>query len=221
MESDELAGRIDQTLLRPEASRGEIESFVLRAVKYPFASVCVPPCYAGLAHKIASGSGVKVTAVAGFPLGYNIGGSKLFEAQRAFDQGAGEIDLVMNVSLFKSKEFREVELEIAEIVKRLPKATIKVIIEACYLNDEEKIIALDIAVNAGAHFVKTSTGFGPGGASVKDVELLKKASGDRIRIKASGGIKTLKDALSMINAGAERLGTSAGIKIIEEAASKV
>ncbi|MBI5493212.1 MAG: deoxyribose-phosphate aldolase [Deltaproteobacteria bacterium] len=215
-----LAGYIDLTLLRPDAATADIESFASGALKYPFASLCVPPCHVKTVRDMAAESGVKVSTVAGFPLGYNIKGSKLFEAERAFEDGAAEVDMVMNVSLFKSGEFREVELEIAELVRRLPQAVIKVIIETCYLSDAEKAAALDIAVAAGARFVKTSTGFGPGAATVKDVELLSKRAAGRIGVKASGGIKTLDEALSMIRAGAVRLGTSAGIRILEEAASR-
>ncbi len=220
MDSSRLAGYIDLTLLRPDAAAADMESFAASALKYPFAALCVPPCHVKRVCGIAAGSGVKVATVAGFPLGYNIKGSKLFEAERAFEDGAAEIDMVMNVSLFKSGEIKEVELEIAELVRRLPQAVIKVIIETGYLSDAEKGAALDIAVAAGAHFVKTSTGFGPGAATVKDVELLSKRAAVRIGVKASGGIKTLDEALSMIRAGAARIGTSAGIGILEEAASR-
>src|SRR5574337_686853 len=224
MDSSWLAGYIDLTLLKPDAPAVEVESFAASALKYPFAALCVPPCHVKRVFNIAAKNkehGVKVATVAGFPLGYNIKGSKLFEAERAFEDGAVEIDMVMNLSLFKSGELREAELEIAELVRRLPQAVVKVIIETGYLIDAEKAAALDIVVAAGAHFVKTSTGFGPGAATVKDVELLSKRAAGRIGVKASGGIKTLDDALAMIRAGATRLGTSAGIRILEEASGRV
>lgn len=221
MDASRLAEYIDLTFLRPDAAAVEVESFAASALKFPFAALCVPPCHVKRVFNITAGSKVKVATVAGFPLGYNIKGSKLFEAERAFEDGAVEIDMVMNLSLFKSGELREAELEIAELVKRLPQAVIKVIIETGYLSDAEKAAALDIAVAAGAHFVKTSTGFGPGAATVKDVELLSKRAAGRIGVKASGGIKTLGEALSMIKAGATRLGTSAGIRILEEASGRV
>lgn len=214
MTREQLAGRIDLTLLRPDAGKKEIEEFVKRALKYPFASVCVPPCHVGLAAGVLKGA-IKVCTVAGFPLGYSSPGVKLNEARSAHLAGASEIDVVMNLSLFKSNDPFAKE-EVSEIVRELPGCLVKVIIETCYLTDEEKVRACRLAMQTGARFVKTSTGFGPGGATVSDVRLLAGTAQGWIKVKASAGIKSLDDALKMLIAGAERLGTSSGIKIVEE-----
>ncbi|MFQ5466312.1 MAG: deoxyribose-phosphate aldolase [Thermodesulfobacteriota bacterium] len=211
----ELAGRIDQTLLAPEATRADVERFIDAALAYPFATLCVPPCYVGLAARKLRGSPAGVTTVAGFPLGYATAGAKLFEARTAADRGATEIDVVMNVSAFRSGEEGVVADEISAIVRALPGVAVKVIIEACYLTDAEKVRACGIIASAGAAFVKTSTGYGPGGATASDVRLLRRACGRRLGVKAAGGIRTTAEAIAMIEAGADRIGTSAGVKIIE------
>ncbi|MBI5599785.1 MAG: deoxyribose-phosphate aldolase [Deltaproteobacteria bacterium] len=211
-----LAGKIDLTLLKPDATRKDVEGFIRKALAYPFATVCVPPSYVFLASSLLKGSRLKVSTVVGFPLGYQTTKVKAFEAKEAVEHGGAEIDMVMNISAFKSGDFQAVEEEIAAIVAEAPLAAVKVIIEACCLTDEEKVKALDIAVNAGARFVKTSTGFAFGGATINDVRLLKDAAQGRIQIKAAGGIKTLGAALDMISAGADRIGTSSGVEIVEE-----
>lgn len=215
MTKEDLAKRIDLTLLSPITTIREITSLAGKARQYPFATLCVPPCYVAAAAKALEGSPVRASTVIGFPLGYSAGGVKIREALKAIEHGAVELDMVMNIALFKSREHRAVEEDISGVVKAVHGSAIKVIIEACYLTDEEKGAALEISVNAGAHFVKTSTGFGPGGATVKDVRLLSEASKGRIKIKASGGIKTVQDAIKMIEAGAERIGTSSGLSIVE------
>jgi len=214
MTKEELAGKIDLTVLNPAATVKDIEDLAKKALIYPFATLCVPPCYASVAARALKGSPVRTSTVLGFPLGYNAVGVKRGEALKAVMDGASELDMVMNIALFKSGELRGVEEDISGVVKAVQGALIKVIIEACYLTDEEKLRALEISVNAGAHFVKTSTGFGPKGATVEDVRLLSKGSSGRIRIKAAGGIKTLDEALRMIEAGADRLGTSSGLSIV-------
>jgi deoxyribose-phosphate aldolase len=216
MNSDELAGLMDLTLLRPDTTRGDVEGLILSALPYSFKTICIPPCYVSLASELLRGSQAKVSTVVGFPLGFQTPAVKLAEAREAVEAGATEIDMVMNVSLFKSGETAVVEDEISIISSALPGVTIKVIIETCYLTDEEKSKACEAAIAGGAAFVKTSTGFGPAGATAGDVRLLKKASQGRIKVKASGGISTLASATEMIRAGAERLGTSSGIEIVQE-----
>jgi deoxyribose-phosphate aldolase len=216
MEADDLARLIDLTLLRPDRTEKGLEGLILKAVGYPFASVFVPPCHVALAAGLLKGSPIKAGTVVGFPLGYQTTGVKLHEAIEAVEAGAGEIDMLMNISRFKSGEDKTVEDEIASIVTALPGTAVKVIIETSYLTDEEKARACGLTVRGGADFVKTSTGFGPAGAKDRDVRLLVKAAAGRIKVKASGGIRTLEDTLKMIKAGAERIGTSSGIAIVEE-----
>lgn len=216
MTSDELATYIDETLLKPDQSTDDYEQFLEGALKYNFAAVCIPPHYAKLASKRLETSSVKVCTVVGFPLGYSTTETKVFEAKRAFDDGASEIDMVANLSMIKSKDLAFISDEVNTVVSAVPGAVVKVIIECCYLRDEEKIVACEAVIKGGAHFVKTSTGFGPWGAKVEDVELLHKCCNGRIKVKAAGGIKKLSDTLTMIDAGADRIGTSSGIKIVEE-----
>ena len=216
MDINELASRIDQTMLRPDAAEREMIEFIERSGTLGFATLCVPPCHVALASRLLGSSKTLVSTVAGFPLGFQVPGVKLLEARAAFDDGASEIDIVMNISRLKSGNASFVAGEIGSIVRVLPEAVIKVIIETCYLSDQEKLAALESAVEAGADFVKTSTGFAASGANRRDVEMLTVAARGRIQVKASGGIKTLADALSMIKAGADRLGTSSGPSILEE-----
>lgn len=216
MTSEQLAGYIDLTLLKPQATVKDIEAFIINAQKYPFASVCIPPCHVRKAAEILKGSHTKVGTVIGFPFGYQTTSVKLYEAREAVEAGADEIDMVMNISRFKSGEMIMVQDEISSIVSSLTKITVKIIIETCYLTNEEKIKACEMAIKSKADFVKTSTGFGSGSATIEDVKLLVKAAKGRIKVKASGGIKTLDDTLKMIDAGADRIGTSAGMEIVEE-----
>lgn len=216
MTTNELAAYMDLSLLKPQASKKEIEALIYDAQKYPFASVCIPPCYMGLAVKMLKGYPAKVGTVVGFPFGYQTTSVKLYEVHEAVEAGAKEIDMVMNISAFKSGEVEMVQNEISEIVSAIPDVITKVIIETSYLTEDEKVTACEIVIKGGAGFVKTSTGFGSGGATVSDVKLLANTAAGRIKVKASGGIKNLDDALKMIDAGADRIGTSAGINIIEE-----
>lgn len=216
MDIKELASLIDHTILRPDVTEKEVAAFADEASSLGFATLCVPPCHVRIVRRLLGTSRTRVSTVAGFPLGYQSKGVKLAEARAAFDDGASEIDMVMNISALKSGNALSVADEISKIVQAVPGALIKVIIETCYLTDEEKLGALEAAVSSGAHFVKTSTGFGPGGADIRDISQLARAARGRIKIKASGGIKTLPAALAMIKAGAARLGTSSGPSILEE-----
>ena len=216
MTIDELSGYIDLSLLRPDATIREIEDLIRDAQRYPFAAVCIPPCHVRLAARMLGKSPVKVGTVVGFPFGYQSTDAKVREACNSVDAGAGEVDMVMNISMFKSGNIAFVQDEISSIVSTLSGITVKVIIETCYLTDKEKVTACELVINGKAGFVKTSTGFGPGGATAEDVRLLKETASGRIDVKASGGIKSLDDALRMIKAGAMRIGTSSGVKIVED-----
>jgi deoxyribose-phosphate aldolase len=212
----ELAGLIDQTLLRPEATISDIERLCADAVTHRFACVCVNPAFVLLGRTLTAGSQVSLCTVAGFPLGASTTASKAAEAEQAAREGAAEIDMVMNVGMLRSGQYRFVADDIRTVASAVQKQRklCKVILETSLLTDEEKIRACLIARAAGADFVKTSTGFGPGGATVDDVTLLRLAVGPGTGVKAAGGIKTYADAIAMIAAGANRIGTSAGVAIV-------
>ena len=216
----ELAKYIDHTLLKPTATFEEIKTLCLEAKEYGFYSVCVNSCYVKHAVNILEGSDVRVAVTVGFPLGAMTTASKVFEATEAVKSGAAETDMVMNVGLLKSGDFYGVQEDIAQVVKGVKaindKAKVKVILEMGCLDENEKVSACQLAKAAGADFVKTSTGFGYGGATVKDVQLMRKIVGDTMGVKASGGIRDAKTALDMIEAGATRIGASAGITIIQD-----
>ena len=212
---EELASYIDHTLLKPEASREQIRAVCNEAKQYHFASVCVNSCWVPLIVEELKGSGVSVCCVIGFPLGASLSSVKAFEAREAVAAGAQEIDMVINVGAVKSGGWELVKEDIVAVNAAKGTAKLKVIIETCLLTDEEKVRVCQIAKEAGADFVKTSTGFSTGGATVHDVELMRKTVGPEMGVKASGGVRTLADALAMIEAGASRLGASAGVKIIE------
>ena len=211
----QLERMIDSTNLRPDATTEDIKKLCRDAKKYNFASVCVNPCFVSLAADLLISVEVKVCCAIGFPLGAATPESKVFEAKDAVRNGADEIDMVINIGALKDKKYEIVKKEIRDIVDVVGKVVVKVIIETCYLNDEEKIKACLIAKEAGAHFVKTSTGFGPKGATAEDVALMRKTVGPNMGIKASGGIRTIDDAVKMINAGANRIGTSRAVEIVE------
>ena len=213
----QLAKMIDHTLLKPYATQEDIVRLCDEAKKYDFAAVCIHPTYVNLASELLRGSGVKVDTVIGFPLGANTLRAKAYEAEVAIAEGAEELDMVINIGALKSGDFHLVRKDIVAIVKAAKKgnATLKVIIEACYLTDEEKVKVCQIILKSGCDFVKTSTGFGDYGAKVEDVKLLRKIVGNQMGVKAAGGIRTYADALKMINAGASRLGASSGIRILE------
>ncbi|MGB9809854.1 MAG: deoxyribose-phosphate aldolase [Caldanaerobacter sp.] len=215
-----IAKMIDHTLLKPNATEEEIKKVCEEAKEYGFASVCINPCFVDLAYKMLKDTDVKVCTVIGFPLGANTVETKVYEAIEAVKKGAKEIDMVLNISMLKSGKYEYVKKEIEEVVKAAMSydkdIVVKVILETCYLTDEEKIKACEFAKEAGADFVKTSTGFGTGGATVEDVRLMRKTVGENFGVKASGGIKSYEDAKAMIEAGANRIGASAGVKIVEE-----
>lgn len=206
----------DHTLLGATPTKEQIDNLVYEAKRYAFASVCVNPSWVSYCKKALKGSDVKVCTVIGFPHGQNTIESKVFETKDAIKKGADEIDMVLNVSKLKAKDDDYIFEEINKVVKAAKKNIVKVIIETCYLTDEEKIRASKISVKAGANFVKTSTGFGTGGATKEDVKLMKDTVKDSAEVKASGGIRTLKDFNDMVEAGATRIGASKGIQIIKE-----
>jgi deoxyribose-phosphate aldolase len=215
----QLAHLIDHTLLKPDASQDEIAQLCFEARKYQFASVCVNPTNVKLCAQLLKDSGVDICTVVGFPLGATPTDVKVFEAQQAIREGATEVDMVINVGAVKSRDYELVERDIASVARvcHAGNAILKVIIEAALLTDEEKVVACQLAKVAGADFVKTSTGFGPGGATPEDVALMRKVVGPSIGVKAAGGIRTYQDAQRMIAAGASRLGASASVRILQEA----
>ena len=207
---------IDHTLLKPEATEKEIVRLAKEANEHGFASVCVNPQWVALAAKELKDSEVKVCTVIGFPLGASTTAVKVFETQDAISNGAEEIDMVINIGLLKSGNDEVVEADMKAVAMVAHgKALLKVIIETCLLTEEEKVRACQLAVNAGADFVKTSTGFSTGGATVEDVTLMRKVVGPNLGVKASGGIRDKKDLESMEQAGATRIGASSGVKIMQ------
>ena len=211
-----LAHMIDHTVLKPEATQDQIAQLCYEARKHSFASVCVNPTNVKLCAQLLAGCDVLVCTVVGFPLGATSTEVKVFEAQQAVRDGATEVDMVINVGALKSRDYELVECDIASIARtcHAGSAILKVIIEAALLTDEEKVIACQLAKVAEADFVKTSTGFGPGGATVEDVTLMRRVVGPTMGVKAAGGIHTFEDAQKMIAAGASRIGASASVKII-------
>lgn len=206
---------IDHTILKATATREDILKLCSEANQYHFASVCVNPAYVALAHQLLSGTGVMVCTVIGFPLGANTPSVKAFETTQAIADGADEVDMVINLGRAKAHDWDGVYEDIWAVVQAASGVLVKVIIETCYLTDEEKVKACQMAVKAGADFVKTSTGFGTGGATVEDVRLMKQTVGDACKVKASGGIRDKEAFEAMIAAGADRIGCSAGVKIME------
>lgn len=206
---------IDHTLLKADATTAQIKELCAEALQYDFASVCVNSCHVPLAAKELEGSEVKVCCVVGFPLGACLTGAKAFEAALAVERGAREVDMVINIGAAKEGNWELVEQDIREVAEAChPGAILKVIIETCLLTDEEKKEACLCAKRAGADFVKTSTGFSTGGATPQDVALMRKAVGPDMGVKAAGGVRCKEDAQKMIDAGATRLGTSAGVKLM-------
>ena len=207
---------IDHTLLAAEATKEKIEKLCKEALEYHFASVCVNSCWVKLASEILSGSDVAVCTVVGFPLGAMDTESKAYEAEKAVADGADEIDMVINIGYLKSGMTSEVLEDIKAVRKATEGKVLKVIIETCLLSDDEKRTACELSAEAGADFVKTSTGFSTGGATEHDVALMRSVVGDKLGVKASGGIRDYKKAKAMIDAGANRIGASAGIAIVKE-----
>ena len=215
----ELASLIDHTLLKPNASEDEVTQICREAINYGFWSVCVNPNYVSFASHLVSDKNVRVCSVVGFPFGANTKEVKIHEAKNAIQDGANEIDMVINLGALKSGKYELVKNEIINVVeqgKHQKDTIIKVIIEAGLLTEKEKVLVCELVRDSGADFVKTSTGFNTSGATTSDVKLLRDVVGPDFGVKASGGIRTYDDALKMINAGANRLGTSSGVAIINE-----
>jgi deoxyribose-phosphate aldolase len=221
MTKEILASRIDHTILKPGASEEQIRALCAEAARYGFASVCVNGKHAALASSCLRGQKPLVCVVVGFPLGAMEGAAKAEEAALAVKRGAREIDMVMDIGAAKEGNWKAVEDDIRGVVKaskraagRSAKVAVKVIIECCYLSDAEKERACAACLAGGADFVKTSTGFGPSGATIEDVKLLRREAGSSLRVKAAGGIRTTREAVAMIEAGADRIGASNGVEIV-------
>jgi deoxyribose-phosphate aldolase len=214
----DVAAMIDHTLLKPDAARADIERLCREAAEYHFATVCVNPTWVALCARLLAGTDVGVCSVVGFPLGATTADVKHFETRRAIFDGAREIDMVINVGALKSGDLRTVEHDIEAVAAPCRESGVasKVIIEAALLNDEEKVTACTLAKAAGADFVKTSTGFGPGGATIADVTLMRRVVGSEMGVKAAGGVKDLAGLKAMVAAGATRVGASAGVRIVQE-----
>jgi len=213
-----VAGMIDHTLLKPDATKREIETLCSEAKEFGFASVCVNPTWVATCARLVRGSSVAVCSVVGFPLGATTADTKQYETRRAIFDGAREIDMVINVGALKSGDLRLVESDIRAVTSACRETNVlsKVIIETALLSDEEKVTACTLAKAAAADFVKTSTGFGPGGATAEDVALMRRIVGEDMGIKASGGVRTLEGVKAMVAAGATRIGASAGVRIVQQ-----
>ena len=213
--SDGLARLIDHTLLKPDATKEDVTVLCREAAQFCFASVCVNPNWVPLCRELLRGSGVKVCTVIGFPFGAHLPDVKAYEAHRAVEQGAEEVDMVINIGALKSKDYALVEQDIRGVVQASGRDTVvKVILETSLLNRDEKIMGSTLAKAAGADYVKTSTGFAGGGATVEDVKLMRETVGPEMGVKASGGVRTKEDVEAMVAAGATRIGASAGVKIV-------
>lgn len=211
-----LAKTIDHTLLKAVGTESQVRELCAEARRHGFASVCVNPVWVPLCARELAGSEVLVCTVIGFPLGANRSETKAAETRQAVAEGADEVDMVIHLGAAKAGDWKAVEEDIRAVVKAAGTARVKVIIETCYLTDDEKVKACEASMRAGAHFVKTSTGFGTGGATAEDVRLMKRTVGDTLQVKASGGIRTCEDALKMLEAGADRIGASSGVAILGE-----
>lgn len=210
----QLSKYIDHTLLKATATEADIIQLCKEAIEYDFYAVCVNSCYVTFCKNLLQDSTIKIASVVGFPLGAMQTDSKIFEATQAIKNGADEIDMVINIGLLKSEKYDLVEQEIKQIKEAIGNKILKVIIETCYLTDEEKKMATRLTINAGADFVKTSTGFGTGGATLEDIALMKSITSNNIQIKASGGIRNFASAQQYIDLGVTRIGTSNGIQIV-------
>jgi len=215
MNESELLKHVDHTQLKSFATWEDIKILCDEAILYKTASVCIPPCYIKRIHD-TYGDKINICTVVGFPLGYSVTEAKIAECEQAIKDGVNEVDMVINISDVKNKEYKKVEDEIAAIKKIVGSRILKVIIETCYLTEEEKIEMCHAVTDAGADFIKTSTGFGTNGATLEDVKLFKKHIGPNVKIKAAGGIKTLDDLESFVNEGCSRIGTSSAIKLIND-----
>lgn len=216
MKNSELAHYVDHTILKANATESDIVTLCKEAKQYDFCSVCINPYWVKKSAELLAGSNVKVCTVIGFPLGATSTASKVFETEQAIRDGATEIDMVINVGLLKAQAYQDVEADIAAVRKAVGnKGILKVIIETCLLTDEEKVKACELSVSAGAEFVKTSTGFSTGGATVEDIRLMRSVVGPTIGVKASGGVRTAESAKAMLEAGATRIGSGSGTALIK------
>ena len=213
MTNEEILGHIDHTLLKAVSSWGEIEKLCTEAVRFKTASVCVPPSYVRRIHKVF-GTELTICTVIGFPLGYSVSAAKIKEAETSLAEGAGELDMVINIGDIKNRDFDKAQEEISALKKIAGKKILKVIVETCYLNAEEKIRLCEIVTASGADYIKTSTGFGSAGATMEDVLLFKEHIGSAVKIKAAGGVKTRGDLERFIAAGCDRIGTSSAVALL-------
>ena len=215
MNKQEILGHIDHTLLKAFSTWDQIKALCDDAVAYKTASVCIPPSFVKRA-KETYGDALNVCTVIGFPLGYNTTAVKAFEVKEAIADGASEVDMVINIGALKDKDYDYVQNEIAELKKAAGDHILKVIVETCYLTEEEKVKVCELVTNAGADYIKTSTGFGTGGATIEDINLFKAHIGPSVKMKASGGVKTVDDLEMFLGAGCERIGTSSAIGLLKE-----
>lgn len=215
MNKQEILGHIDHTLLKAFSTWDQIKALCDDAVEYKTASVCIPPSFVKRA-KETYGDALNVCTVIGFPLGYNTTAVKAFEVKEAIREGASEVDMVINIGSLKDKDYDYVQNEIAELKKAAGDHILKVIVETCYLTEEEKVKVCELVTNAGADYIKTSTGFGTGGATIEDINLFKAHIGPSVKMKASGGVKTVEDLEMFLDAGCERIGTSSAIGLLKE-----
>ncbi|MFN6433189.1 deoxyribose-phosphate aldolase [Eubacterium callanderi] len=215
MNKQEILGHIDHTLLKAFSTWDQIKALCDDAVEYKTASVCIPPSFVKQA-KETYGDALNVCTVIGFPLGYNTTAVKAFEVKEAIREGASEVDMVINIGALKDKDYDYVQNEIAELKKAAGDHILKVIVETCYLTEEEKVKVCELVTNAGADYIKTSTGFGTGGATIEDINLFKAHIGPSVKMKASGGVKTIEDLEMFLDAGCERIGTSSAIGLLKE-----
>lgn len=214
MEKEKIYSRVDHTQLKPYATWEDIQKLCDEAIQYGTASVCIPPCYIKRVNQ-KYGEKINICTVVGFPLGYSVTAAKVAEVQQALEDGAKEIDMVVNIADVKNGDFGKVEQEIIALKRECQNKILKVIIETCYLTEKEKIALCDAVTNAGADYIKTSTGFGTGGATQEDVKLFKEHIGQAVRIKAAGGVRTREDLEAFIELGCDRIGTSSAISILE------
>ena len=219
MNKQEILGHIDHTLLKAFSTWDQIKALCDDAVEYKTASVCIPPSFVKRA-KETYGDALNVCTVIGFPLGYNTTAVKAFEVKEAIREGASEVDMVINIGALKDKDYDYVQNEIAELKKAAGDHILKVIVETCYLTEEEKVKVCELVTNAGADYIKTSTGFGTGGATIEDINLFKAHIGPSVKMKASGGVKTVEDLEMFLDAGCERIGTSSAIGLLKESSAR-
>lgn len=215
MNKEAIYGIIDHTLLKATSTWEQIKVICEESIQYKTASICIPPSFVKQAHEVY-GDKINICTVIGFPLGYNTTAVKAFEVKEAIQEGANEVDMVINIGWAKEHKWDLIENEIKTLKEAAGEKILKVIIETCYLTDEEKIELCGCVTRAGADFIKTSTGFGTAGATLHDVELFAKHVGPKVRIKAAGGMKTKEDIYAFVEAGASRLGTSSGIRLLNE-----